>query len=64
MMKDSSSYLDHINGKKHNKLKGMNMKVERVSVDKVKEKFKSLKKKQDTKITSFEDFEKKFEKEQ
>ena len=44
-MKDSSSYLDHINGKKHNRLKGMNMKVERITADKVKEKFNLLKKK-------------------
>ena len=35
LMKDSSSYLDHINGKKHNRLNGMNMKVERVDVNKV-----------------------------
>ena len=40
MMKDSSSYLDHINGAKHNKMLGMSMKVERVSVDRVKEKLK------------------------
>eukprot|EP01025_Chloroclados_australasicus_P026981 TRINITY_DN2677_c1_g1_i2.p1 TRINITY_DN2677_c1_g1~~TRINITY_DN2677_c1_g1_i2.p1 ORF type:complete len:259 (-),score=32.58 TRINITY_DN2677_c1_g1_i2:718-1419(-) len=36
ILRDSQSYLDHINGKWHNRALGMSMKTERVSVDKVK----------------------------
>ena len=36
-LKDSAGWFDHINGKKHNRLKGMSMVVERVEVDAVKE---------------------------
>jgi len=61
LMKDSQAYLDHINGKKHNKLMGMSMRVERVGVDRVREKLQKLKKVADKPIENFEDFEKKFE---
>ncbi len=37
-LKDSTAWFDHINGKKHNRLKGMSMVVERVDVDKVRAK--------------------------
>ena len=38
LLKDSQTYLDHINGRKHQKKQGITMKVERVGVDAVKEK--------------------------
>ena len=41
-LKDSQAWLDHINGKKHNRLKGMSMVVQRVDVDTVKAKLASL----------------------
>lgn len=44
-LKDSTAWYDHINGKKHNRLKGMSMVVERVDVDRVKMKLMSLKQK-------------------
>lgn len=45
LLKDSISYLDHINGKKHLRALGFSMRVERAGVDKVKEKLESLKRK-------------------
>ena len=42
-LKDSNAYYDHINGKKHNQMLGMSMVVERVGVDKIKEKLAGLK---------------------
>ena len=42
-------------------MKGMNMKVERVTVNQVKDKFNMLKKKSSQKVDNFEEFEKKFE---
>ena len=43
-LKDSQAWFDHINGKKHNRVKGMSMIVEQVDVQRVREKLKSLKK--------------------
>lgn len=43
LLKDSQLYLDHLNGKKHNRMLGMSMRVERVTVDRVSEKLKNLK---------------------
>jgi len=40
---DSDAYLAHINGKLHNRMLGMNMQVESVTVDRVREKLKALK---------------------
>jgi U4/U6.U5 tri-snRNP component SNU23 len=45
LQKDSVSYLDHINGKKHQRALGFSMRVERVGVDKVKERLEALKRK-------------------
>ncbi|KAF8822196.1 hypothetical protein IE077_004184 [Cardiosporidium cionae] len=42
LIKDSQAYLDHVNGKKHNRLLGMTMRVERVSVENVKKKLHQL----------------------
>lgn len=36
VMKDHASYLDHINGRKHQKNLGMSMRVERSTVDQVR----------------------------
>ncbi|GLT55412.1 hypothetical protein SLA2020_285350 [Shorea laevis] len=43
VVKDSANYLDHINGKKHQRALGMSMRVERASVEQVKERFENLK---------------------
>lgn len=47
LIKDSQAYLDHINGRRHNRNLGMNMKVENIGIDRVKDKLKSMKKKDD-----------------
>merc|ERR1711957_175052 len=47
LLKDSSTYLEHINGRRHNRNLGMNMKVEKVGVDRVREKLRSMKKVQE-----------------
>mmetsp|Transcript_22257 Transcript_22257/g.40989 ORF Transcript_22257/g.40989 Transcript_22257/m.40989 type:complete len:260 (+) Transcript_22257:72-851(+) len=44
LLKDSSTYLEHVNGRRHNRNLGMNMKVEKVGADRVREKLTSLKK--------------------
>lgn len=44
VVKDSANYLDHINGKKHQRALGMSMRVERASLDQVRERFELLKK--------------------
>jgi U4/U6.U5 tri-snRNP component SNU23 len=62
LLKDSISYLDHINGKKHLRALGFSMRVERAGVDKVKNKLESLKRKiseaKDTvKVSAIDDYE-------
>ena len=47
VVKDSINFLDHINGKKHQRNMGMSMKVERSSLDQVKARFAMNKKKQE-----------------
>eukprot|EP00906_Rhabdomonas_costata_P007370 RCo010562 len=47
VVKDSANYLDHINGKKHQRHLGMCMRVERVGVEQVREKFAELRRKRD-----------------
>eukprot|EP00281_Chroomonas_sp_CCMP1168_P034078 CAMPEP_0206242158 /NCGR_PEP_ID=MMETSP0047_2-20121206/16902_1 /ASSEMBLY_ACC=CAM_ASM_000192 /TAXON_ID=195065 /ORGANISM="Chroomonas mesostigmatica_cf, Strain CCMP1168" /LENGTH=212 /DNA_ID=CAMNT_0053667147 /DNA_START=23 /DNA_END=658 /DNA_ORIENTATION=+ len=42
-VKDSMSWLDHVNGKKHNRNLGMSMRVERATIEEVKDKMKSYK---------------------
>ncbi|KAG9290781.1 hypothetical protein G9A89_011744 [Geosiphon pyriformis] len=44
VVKDSVNFLDHINGKKHQRALGMSMKVERSSLEQVKAKLDRLKK--------------------
>ncbi len=41
------AYLDHINGKKHQKALGFSMRVERVGVDRVKERLGALKRREE-----------------
>ncbi|XP_045473402.1 zinc finger matrin-type protein 2 [Harmonia axyridis] len=45
VVKDSINFLDHINGKKHQRNLGMSMKIERSSLDSVKKRFEMNKKK-------------------
>jgi hypothetical protein len=40
---DNAAYIEHLAGKSHNRMLGMNMKVEKVGVDKVREKLLGLK---------------------
>merc|ERR1712151_625684 len=44
LLKDSSTYLEHVNGRRHNRNLGMNMKVEKIGVDRIREKLKGLRK--------------------
>uniref|UniRef100_U5EU68 Putative zinc finger matrin-type protein n=1 Tax=Corethrella appendiculata TaxID=1370023 RepID=U5EU68_9DIPT len=54
VVKDSINFLDHINGKKHQRNLGMSMKVERSSLDQVKERFKVNKKRFEEKQKDYE----------
>lgn len=54
VVKDSINFLDHINGKKHQRNLGMSMKVERSTVDQVKERFQKNKKKMEEKQKDYE----------
>ncbi|XP_031574507.1 zinc finger matrin-type protein 2-like [Actinia tenebrosa] len=47
VVKDSINFLDHINGKKHQRNLGMSMRVERSSVDQVKKRFELNKRKRE-----------------
>merc|ERR1719188_2318183 len=44
LLKDSSAWLEHVNGRRHNRNLGMNMKVEKIGVDRVKEKLRAMRK--------------------
>ena len=55
-VKDSINFLDHVNGKKHQRNLGMSMKIERSSLDQVKERFALNKKKMEEKKKDY-DFE-------
>ncbi|KAJ3052729.1 zinc finger, matrin-type 2 [Rhizophlyctis rosea] len=46
-VKDSVNYLDHINGKKHQQMLGMSMRVERSTADQVRARLERLKRKAD-----------------
>ncbi|OWF53899.1 zinc finger matrin-type protein 2-like [Mizuhopecten yessoensis] len=56
VVKDSINFLDHINGKKHQRNLGMSMKIERSSLDQVKKRFEMNVKKQEEKKKEY-DFE-------
>ena len=44
LLKDSVAYMDHVNGRSHNRLLGMSMQVEKVSVERVIEKMNRIRK--------------------
>lgn len=52
LLKDSISYLDHINGKKHLRMLGFSMRVERADVTKVKERLTNLKRNIDESVNN------------
>ncbi|KAF6023964.1 ZMAT2 [Bugula neritina] len=54
VVKDSINYLDHINGKKHQRNLGMSMKVERSSLEQVKARFELNKRKQEEKKSEYD----------
>lgn len=54
VVKDSINFLDHINGKKHQRNMGMSMKVERSSVEQVKQRFELLKRKKEEKNKDYD----------
>jgi len=56
VVKDSINFLDHINGKKHQRNLGMSMRIERSSLDQVKNRFAQNKKKLEEKKKEY-DFE-------
>ncbi|KAL3669884.1 hypothetical protein V7S43_005261 [Phytophthora oleae] len=63
-LKDSVAYLDHINGKKHLRKLGFSMRVERSTVDQVKNRLQSASKRKwdplmTKKLNAMEDYEKK-----
>ncbi|CAH9076668.1 unnamed protein product [Cuscuta europaea] len=64
VVKDSANYLDHINGKKHQRALGMSMRVERASLQQVQERFEMLKKRKDSSSITVQDFDEKVLKQQ
>lgn len=54
VVKDSINFLDHINGKKHQRNLGMSMRVERSSLDAVKQRFQLNKKKMEEKKKDYD----------
>lgn len=54
VVKDSINFLDHINGKKHQRNLGMSMRIERSSLDSVKERFLLNKKKMEEKKKEYD----------
>merc|ERR1712111_262093 len=54
VVKDSINFLDHINGKKHQRNLGMSMKIERSTVDQVKARFAQNKKKLEEKQKNYD----------
>lgn len=52
--KDSINFLDHINGTKHQRNLGMSMKVERSTLDQVKERFATNKKKKEVQLKEYD----------
>ncbi|KAL3638257.1 hypothetical protein CASFOL_017628 [Castilleja foliolosa] len=57
VVKDSANYLDHINGKKHQRALGMSMRSERATLDQVQKRFEVLKKRKDTVGFTEQDFD-------
>uniref|UniRef100_A0A3B0MVJ4 Zinc-finger of C2H2 type/Zinc-finger double-stranded RNA-binding, putative n=1 Tax=Theileria annulata TaxID=5874 RepID=A0A3B0MVJ4_THEAN len=57
LLKDSQSYLDHLNGKKHNRLLGMTMRVEKVSAKTVADKLRRLSERDSSSVKTKEELE-------
>ncbi|XP_047339256.1 zinc finger matrin-type protein 2 isoform X2 [Impatiens glandulifera] len=64
VVKDSANYLDHINGKKHQRALGMSMRVERASLEQVQQRFEVLKKRKDSGSFTEQDFDERILKQQ
>ncbi|CAN4110980.1 unnamed protein product [Withania somnifera] len=64
VVKDSANYLDHINGKKHQRALGMSMRVERSSLEQVQQRFEALKKRKDPGSFTVQDFDERMLKQQ
>ncbi|GAB2277404.1 hypothetical protein Dimus_012109 [Dionaea muscipula] len=64
VVKDSANYLDHINGKKHQRALGMSMRVERASLEQVQQRFEVLKKRKTTGTFSEQDLDERILKQQ
>ncbi|KAJ8771812.1 hypothetical protein K2173_026989 [Erythroxylum novogranatense] len=64
VVKDSANYLDHINGKKHQRALGMSMRVERASLEQVQQRFEILKKRKDPSSFTLEDLDERVLKQQ
>lgn len=54
VVKDSINFLDHINGKKHQRNLGMSMRIERSSLDAVKQRFVANKRKMEEKKKEYD----------
>ncbi|RWS21136.1 zinc finger matrin-type protein 2-like protein [Leptotrombidium deliense] len=54
VVKDSINYLDHINGKKHQRNLGMSMRVTKSTLEDVKQRFEYLKQKKDEKVKEYD----------
>lgn len=57
LLKDSKSYLDHLNGKKHNRLLCMTMRVEKVSAKAVADKLRRLSERDSTSVKTKDELE-------
>ncbi|XP_042373232.1 zinc finger matrin-type protein 2-like [Zingiber officinale] len=64
VVKDSANYLDHINGKKHQRALGMSMRVERATLQQVQERFESLKKRKVPESFTEQDLDERIRKQQ
>lgn len=64
VVKDSANYLDHINGKKHQRALGMSMRVERATLQQVQERFESLKKRKAPESFTEQDLDERIRKQQ
>ncbi|KAG6434122.1 hypothetical protein SASPL_105744 [Salvia splendens] len=64
VVKDSANYLDHINGKKHQRALGMSMRSERATLEQVQQRFDVLKKRKDTPGFTEQDFDERILKQQ
>ncbi|CAA2997823.1 zinc finger matrin-type 2 [Olea europaea subsp. europaea] len=64
LVKDSANYLDHINGKKHQRGFGMSMRSERATLEQVQQCFENLKKRKHTGGFTEQDFDERIMKQQ